>query len=270
MIGTSQCFGRGVTSETLPPPNRYSKYSFSSSATNQTGFVNAFPEFLPVTVGLMLHTTVMILRARQGPLRRSQVKTRFAIVLLFSILSALNVARAQDRVQLFGGYSYIGYYYYPAYTGPWTLSSFNGWDGSGSVKLIRHVEIEGDFGRLSGPSYGPGGGYSTKETIRTYAGGPRISTSFRRASLYGHVLFGELTYKTKQTQPGFPVFISSDTTFAMTIGGGTDLWLTRHFGARLVQIDYLRNNNSVPGYFAHPGQHRNFRILTGVMFRFRR
>ena len=53
MIGTSQCFGRGVTSETLPPPNRYSRSSFSSSATNQTGFVIAFPDFLPVTVSLI-------------------------------------------------------------------------------------------------------------------------------------------------------------------------------------------------------------------------
>jgi hypothetical protein len=56
----------------------------------------------------------------------------------------------------------------------------------------------------------------------------------------------------------------------MALGGGADLWLTRHFGAQLVQIDYLRNNNSEPGYFAHPGQHRNFRILTGATVRFGR
>ena len=198
------------------------------------------------------------------------MEAKFAVVLLLSIFSALNVARAQDRVQLFGGYSYLGYYYYNAYTGPWTLSSFQGWDGSGSVKLTRHIEIEGDFGSSYRPSYGLAA-YSTSDTIRTYMGGPRVSTKFSQASLYGHVLFGGLTYKRKAGQgPGLPPFTSSDTTFAMAIGGGTDLRLTRHFGVRLVQIDYVRNNNSVSGSFASPGQHVNFRILTGAIFRFGR
>ncbi len=88
--------------------------------------------------------------------------------------------------------------------------------------------------------------------------------------MYGHTLFGELTYRERETIPGYSTYVASDTTFAMAIGGGTDLHLTRHFGVRLVEIDYLRNNNSVPGYFAHPGQHQNFRILTGATFRFGR
>jgi len=197
------------------------------------------------------------------------VRVRIALLLFFSFLPALTVANAQDRVQIFGGYSYIGYFYYPAYSGPWALSSFNGLDTSVSVKLMRHAEIEGDFGGLWGPTYGCGNcDYEEKQTIRTYLGGPRVSLNIQRATFYAHALFGELTYKIAETQPGFPSFNSSDTTFAMTIGGGTDLWFTRHFGARLIQFDYLRNNNSEPGYFAHPGQHFNFRILTGAMFRF--
>jgi len=212
----------------------------------------------------------MIFSARQGHSKEIAMKARFAVVLLVSIFSALNVARAQDRVQLFGGYSYFGFYYYPANSGPWTLASFQGWDGSGSVKVIRHIEIEGDFGGSYRPPYGLPA-YSNSDAIRTYMGGPRVSTTFRRASLYGHVLFGGLTYKRKAGQgPGLPPFTSSDTTFAMAIGGGTDLRLTRHFGVRLVQIDYVRNNNSVSGSFASPGQHVNFRILTGAIFRFGR
>jgi len=67
---------------------------------------------------------------------------------------------------------------------------------------------------------------------------------------------------------GVPLTVNADTTFAMAVGGGADLWLTHRFGARLVQVDYLRNNNPIPGYFAHPGQHANFRVSTGAVFRF--
>jgi outer membrane immunogenic protein len=100
-------------------------------------------------------------------------------------------------------------------------------------------------------------------------GGPRVTAKLRKASFYGHVLFGELTYRisSKGSAESSP-FSSSDTSFAMAVGGGADYWLSRRIGVRLVQADYLRNNNTEPGYFAHPGQHANFRISTGVVFRF--
>jgi hypothetical protein len=196
------------------------------------------------------------------------MRVRFLLVLFAFLFSAHAIAQDHSRIQVFGGYSYIGYYYYPAYTGPWTRSSFNGWEASAAVRLVPHLGVEGDFGG----SYGPcndGCGYAYKDSIRTYMGGPRVTAGIGKASFFGHVLFGELTYKVRyKPATGVPTFSSSDTTFAMAVGGGADFWFSRRIGARLVQVDYLRNNNSEPGYFAHPGQHANFRIATGVVFRF--
>jgi hypothetical protein len=82
-------------------------------------------------------------------------------------------------------------------------------------------------------------------------GGPRVSAKYRKLNLYAHVLFGGLRYRT--TFGTVPLTVDADTTFAMAVGGGADVWLKRRFGLRLLQADYLRNN---------------FRISTGVVFRF--
>jgi len=192
------------------------------------------------------------------------------LLVLYALLLSLHAVAQEHptRVEVFGGYSFVGYYYYPAYTGPWTLSTFNGWETSATVRLIPHLAAEADFGGLYGAqsSNCP----CPRDRIRTYMGGPRVTANLSsKASLYSHVLFGGLTYRTSfGGVDGIPLLFSSDTSFAMAVGGGADLWVTRRFGARLFQFDYLRNNNTVPGYFAHPGQHANFRFATGAVFRF--
>ena len=194
------------------------------------------------------------------------MRIRFLLVLVVLLLSAHAIAQDQGRLEVFGGYSHVGYYYYPAYSGPWTLSSFNGWETSIAVKLIPHLGMEGDFGGLYGPQFS---NCCPRDRIRTYMGGPRVSANLRKANLFAHVLFGELTYKTSfGGGEGVPLSSTSDTSFAMAVGGGADYWFSRRIGVRLVQADYLLNNNREPGYFAHPGQHANFRISTGVVFRF--
>lgn len=195
------------------------------------------------------------------------MKLKLLLVLAVLLLSAHAIAQDHGRLEVFGGYSRVGYYYYPAYTGPWTLSSFNGWEASAAYKLFPHLGVEADFGG----SYGPQspGCPCPRDRIQTYMGGPRVSASAGRVTFYGHVLFGGLRYRT--TYGGFqgtPSTVNADTTFAMAVGGGADIWLARRIGVRLAQFDYLRNNNSIPGYFAHPGQHSNFRLSAGVVFRF--
>jgi hypothetical protein len=196
------------------------------------------------------------------------MKVRVLLALCAVLFSLCANAQTPDRIEVFGGYSHIGYYYYPAYTGPWTLSSFNGWETSAAFKIIPHLAAEADFGGLYGAQSSNCSSCS-RDTIRTYMGGPRVAVNSGRATFYAHVLFGGLTYKTTYggTQ-GIPATSNSDTTFAMAIGGGADLWFTRRIGARLVQFDYLRDNSRIPGYFAHPGQHANFRLSAGVVFRF--
>ena len=195
------------------------------------------------------------------------MKVRFLLV-IFAFLFSLNaIAQNPGRFEVFGGYSHVGYYFYPAYTGPWTLSSFNGWEASATVKLIPHLGAEADFGGLYGAQ--SSNCSCPRDRIQTYMGGPRVTANLRKVNLYAHVLFGGLRYRTTFGGiEGVPLTVDADTTFAMAVGGGADVWFTRLFGVRLLQADYLRNNNPIPGYFAHPGQHSNFRISSGVVFRF--
>jgi hypothetical protein len=193
------------------------------------------------------------------------MKVKFLGLLIALLSVGATGQQNSDRIEVFGGYSHVGYYYYPAYTGPWTLSSFNGWEASAAFKLVPHLAAEADFGGLYGP---PGNGCCPRDRIQTYMGGPRVSANSRRFDVYAHALFGGLRYRTTYGGEGTPVTVNADTTFAMAIGGGANLWLTRRFGVRILQADYLRNNNPIPGYFAHPGQHANFRISTGAVFRF--
>ena len=55
------------------------------------------------------------------------MKARFLLSLFVSLFSLAASAQQSDRVEVFGGYSYTGYYVYERYSGPWTRFNFNGW-----------------------------------------------------------------------------------------------------------------------------------------------
>src|ERR1700758_4349302 len=60
---------------------------------------------------------------------------RFLPVLSALLLSVLASARAQDYIQVFGGYSHVGYSVYDLYSGPWMLQGFNGGGAPAPFKL---------------------------------------------------------------------------------------------------------------------------------------
>jgi outer membrane protein OmpA-like peptidoglycan-associated protein len=80
----------------------------------------------------------------------------------------------------------------------------------------------------------------------TYLGGPRYTwtseasgTSDRRWQLFGQGLFGE-THGFDGVYPALPAATSSASAFALQAGGGLNLLLTKHFGLRLLEADYVR------------------------------
>lgn len=178
-------------------------------------------------------------------------------LLLFGALSCVGAfAQEQDRIEIFGGYSYTGYSVFGLYSGPWTRYWFNGWEASGAVKFAPHVSAEGDFS--GGWSSSPWNEFS----FRTYMAGPRISGQYHRVGVYGHVLFGGLTLSA--------IFNGPRNSFATALGGGTDLWVSRRFGVRLIQADCILNHNAaaVSTDLGGPGPLAHLRISTGVTFRF--
>jgi hypothetical protein len=166
-------------------------------------------------------------------------------------------AQQNDRIEVFGGYAYTGYSVFGLYSGPWQRSGFNGWEASAAIKLVPHLGAEFDFGGGSSSPFGHS--YS----LRTYMAGPRISADFHGVSVYGHALFGALTFN------GAASYADGDASFATALGGGVDYWISRHIGVRLIQADYLRNNNTAAAQTGtgRTGPGNNFRIATGAVFR---
>jgi hypothetical protein len=179
--------------------------------------------------------------------------------LLVILLSLGAIAQqSPDRVQFFGGYSYTGYPVYDTYSGPWERFGFNGWDASAAVKLVPHLAAEADFSGGHSSVFGNSG------TLLTYMGGPNVFANLGRTTAFSHILFGELSFNLGGGGS------TTTTSFAMAVGAGADIWFMRHIGARVIQADWLRNANggaSRSGLGGN-GAHNDFRISTGVVFRF--
>ncbi len=159
----------------------------------------------------------------------------FALVLLVSFS-----ARAQglgDKVELFGGYSYMR-----------TASpsfNLNGWELAGQYKVTDWLGGVADFDG----HYGSPNGFST--SLHTFLFGPEVSWP-ARVSPFAHVLFGGAHV----SSGGF-----SDTSFAMAVGAGIDTRLIHGIYWRIIQGDYL------PTFFGN-SRENNARLSTGIVVRF--
>jgi len=184
------------------------------------------------------------------------MNVRWLLVVFVFLLPLCASAQQNDRVQVFGGYSYTGYSIYELDSGPWNRFGYSGWEAAAAVKLVPHLAVEADFAGGYASTYGH------SSHLRTYMGGPRVFGNVGPLTVYGHLLFGGATL-------GYQVYSFTDTSFATAIGGGADYWFRRHLGVRVIQVDYLRNTNSAAGEgLAVSGGGNQFRISTGVVFRF--
>jgi hypothetical protein len=190
------------------------------------------------------------------------MKTAPLLISAVILLSAQAIAQDHPRIELFGGYSHTLYYTYEAHSGPWNETSYNGWQVGASFPLLPHFAAETVVGIGYGPSFSAPG-LSLQQKIRTYMGGPRFGFNAHRIGFYGHAMFGVLTQGTS----GGTYYTNYNTSFAMAFGGGADVWLTRHFGIRPFNFDYVHNNN-VGGYFGFHGTHPNYRFSMGALARF--
>src|SRR5271169_2743275 len=157
------------------------------------------------------------------------------LVLLMSV--SAHAQSPSDKVELFGGYSYM------RTNSPST--NLNGWELAGQYKVTDWLGGVADFDG----HYGSPGGFSTG--LHTFLFGPQVSWP-ARVSPFAHVLFGGAHV----SAGGF-----SDSTFATAIGGGIDTKLAPAIYWRLIQFDYL------PTHFGG-AREDNVRVSTGIVFHF--
>jgi hypothetical protein len=164
---------------------------------------------------------------------------RLRIMLLLVVFFNLpSLASAQsDQVELFGGYSLeriapgCGSNYRCGSPTAGPATDMSGWITSLTGFVYKSLGISAQFaGNYNGTaalSYSSVNRYS-------YQFGPAYALRWRRASAFGHALFGGVTQKSSPDQT------LSDTEFLWSVGGGLDFKASRRISIRPVQLDYER------------------------------
>lgn len=159
---------------------------------------------------------------------------RMLLVFGLSVLASLS-AQAQDKAELFGGFSYMRF----------RSSNLNGWEVSGQYKFRDWLGGVADFAGHYGSINGRG------TSTYTYLFGPQISLP-SSISPFGHLLLGGAHNSTG----GF-----GSSSFSLALGGGIDAELADRIHWRMIQADYLMTQ------FGGSSQN-NFRFSTGILIRF--
>lgn len=161
---------------------------------------------------------------------------RLSMLLGFIFLITLT-ARAQDQVEIFGGYTFERY-------GGTPERNLNGWEIEGKYKVAPWfglaADLDGHYGLPSQPD---------ARTLH-FMVGPQI-TFPGRFSPYLHVLGGVGHHQGDGAQ----------TSFAGAVGGGVDLRLAPLVSWRMVQADDVMTR------FSGTTQH-SMRLSTGLVIRF--
>ncbi len=207
---------------------------------------------------------------------RGSVVSRQLLIMDASVLLLLSVgfiapSQAQDKIELFGGYSYLrgsvqvgqvgplgsGAPCPPNCGNPPTVAqhaNLNGWEFSGQYKLKPFVGVVADFNG----NYGTLGGGKTR--VHTFVFGPQVSLP-AKVSPFAHALFG--VAKESQDPLTNPAFFSlgSDKSFATALGVGIDVKAARFISVRLLQVDYV-------GTHLHGTTQNQPRVSAGIVLHF--
>jgi len=188
-------------------------------------------------------------------------KIAFVIAVALGLLVGSTPAAAQDKIELFGGYSYVrlpvqvlnpvpvagGVFVFPPGTCPITNPvcaaggfstvhvNTHGWEVSGAFKPGRVIGFVADF---SG-HYGKTNGQALH--MNTYLFGPQVSFP-GPVSPFAHILFGAAHESSSVpfsvVQVG-GVKLGANDAFATALGAGFDVKVVPFVSVRLIQFDYL-------------------------------
>jgi len=161
------------------------------------------------------------------------------IALFIGLLLATFIpAFAQEKVELFGGYTYMRFRSSPD-------ENMNGWEVSGQYKFTDWLggvaDVTGHYGSVSGVG----------TSVYSYLFGPQVSWP-ARVSPFAHVLLGGAHFSAGG---------SGTSSFSLAIGGGIDTEVKHNIRWRIIQGDYFMTN-----FGSHT--QNNGRLSTGIVLRF--
>lgn len=233
---------------------------------------------LPPNAGISRFSCASVLHVGWEMSPSSRCSLFFLLKFFLLVLAGFGLAtacKAQDKVELFGGYSYM---HASVEVGQVTCNNLcllvlpnvaqhtnlNGWEFSGQYKLLPFLGAVADFNG----TYGTLDGANTRE--HTFLFGPQVSLP-AKVSPFAHALFGVAKESQDTIAPppcpvGIPAcsgFLSlgADHSFATAVGAGIDVKLIPFLKLRLVQIDYVRTQ-------LHGVTQNQPRVSAGVVFHF--
>jgi hypothetical protein len=181
-------------------------------------------------------------------------KTRVILVVAFAICLPAHSSHAQDKFEVYIGYSYLR----PAFsqteafqcplgvfciatpkpTVVTTHPSLNGWGLSGTYKVIPWLGVKADFSGHYGTALG-----SSSANVHTFLFGLEIRRP-RRVSPFAHIMFGSARASNNagtlsNNLPYNTVLRGNDAAFASAFGGGIDVRVAPFLWVRLIQVDDL-------------------------------
>lgn len=168
---------------------------------------------------------------------------KVAWLLLVGILGICTPTFAQNRapaLEFSGSYSYVRV--------ATEDISLNGGNGSVTYYPKSWFGVVGEIG-----AYHYSGDGET--TLQTFLFGPRLAyRKHKRLVPFGQILFGG-AHETSESQNAF----------AMDIGGGLDVTVTKHVAVRAIQMDYLETRFGQTGSGSQ--DQNSFRLSFGIVFR---
>jgi opacity protein-like surface antigen len=178
------------------------------------------------------------------------------LVLAISFLADVAAAQSSDRVEVFGGFSYVSNDFSN------TASDLKGWDGSANFKIARYIGLDADFS-----GYYPSTCCGNGAKVHTFLFGPQVSFGLKRVTLFAHFLLGDANVLYSPAGSLFSHYnVASENSFTYAEGGGVDFRLMRRVALR-GEVDALHTDfQTVDSQGA--SDHSAARILTGIVFRF--
>jgi hypothetical protein len=210
---------------------------------------------------------------------------RLSRTILFCIILLVSCsASAQDRLELFGEYSYL--HFSPTITGLQSRS-FNGGGGGAQLNFLKIFALKADLmgygsttftrtytSEVIVPGRGtiPAGTYTTQGDMFTYLVGPVLRIPTPLIKPFGEVLFGGsntnayVNLSKQIDQAGGTISTPSQHPFTMAAGGGVDLSVSHRLAIRVAEFDYVLTRYTNP--LTSTNNQNNFRYCGGVILKF--
>jgi len=194
---------------------------------------------------------------------------RLIIVILMLAASAAvleaQTAGAQSKNEFFAGYSFQSADINTLTIDPHRTPQ-NGVNLEYTRNITRHLGLTGDASaHFHRENHSTGvGTFSSQRDQYFLLGGLQLKAgNEKRVQPFAQALFGVSLFRgfTADIRPAGNVYTYDDaTSFAMALGGGLDLRVSKRIAVRLIQVDYT------PAFFGS-GRQDNFRISAGIVFK---